>query len=58
MATNKVTSQKHSLNDDIRCIFVGTRFWCNVPKKDAKTAVKELQSTLARDPWYCDRRGY
>lgn len=55
---NKVTKKKHWLNSDLMQIFVGERFWANVPKKEAAAAVRELQSQLARDPWYCDRRGY
>ena len=56
--TEKVTSKQHQYNSDLRCIFIGSRFWSNVPKKDCAKEMKFLRTQLALDPWYAERRGY
>ena len=53
-----VTTKKHPYNEDLRVVYVGGQVWENVPKKQATAYVRELRSQLARDRWYCDRRGY
>lgn len=54
----KVTSKAHPYNGQIRCIFIGDRFWANIPKKDCTKEMQFLRTQLSLDPWYAERRGY
>lgn len=54
----KVTVKKNQYNNEVRQLWVDGRLWSTVPAKEATQARRDLESQLARDPWYCERRGY